>query len=172
MPSEIRKERVYQYPPEVVWVALTDPRAIAEWLMPNTFKAEVGHKFKFMTDPHMFCSDAGTDCEVLELEPPRRMVWSWRMTDKKGCQYPPLRITWELEPTGAGATRLRFTQSGMTGQKRIAMFMMNMGWGYMVKRLIPKVLANCQADGGFAPGAIPLEKRCYKVKTVPEEFVR
>ncbi len=172
MAKELRKERVYDHPPEAVWVALTDPRALAEWLMPNTFKAEVGCKFEFMTDPHWACGAHRTECEVLELEPNRRMVWSWTMTDKKkGKTYPPLHITWELSPEGSG-TRLRFTQTGMEGHKRSQMFMMNMGWGYMVKKLIPRLLPNCGADGSFTPGAIPLAKRCYKVKTVPAEFVR
>ena len=31
-PITIRKERFYPHPPEVVWVALTDARALAEWL--------------------------------------------------------------------------------------------------------------------------------------------
>ena len=31
----IRKERFYPHPPESVWVALTDPRALAEWFEPN-----------------------------------------------------------------------------------------------------------------------------------------
>ena len=47
----IRKERFYPHAPEHVWVALTDPHALAEWLEPNDHKAIVGHKFHFMTDP-------------------------------------------------------------------------------------------------------------------------
>jgi hypothetical protein len=27
-------------------------------------------------------------------------------------------------------------------------------------------------DGAFTPGAIPLRKRCYGVKTIPDELVR
>ena len=96
MTKVMRKQRVYDYPPEAVWVALPDPRAMAEWLMPNTFKAEVGHRFQFKTDPHWACSAHTTDCEVLELEPNRKMVWTWVMTDTKNREYPPLQITWEL----------------------------------------------------------------------------
>lgn len=41
----------------------------------------------------------------------------------------------------------------------------------MMKRLIPRVLAHI--DGGkFTPGAISLNKRAYKCKTVPEQYIR
>ncbi len=49
--------------------------------------------------------------------------------------------------------------------------MMRIGWGVMMKRLIPKILQRVQA-AEFTPGAIPLGKRYYTCKTVPEEYVR
>ncbi len=48
---------------------------------------------------------------------------------------------------------------------------MRVGNGYMMKSLISTVLQNVQ-EAQFQPGAIPLEKRAYKCKTVPDEFVR
>jgi len=51
MKGTLRKEAWCPHSPEKVWVAITDPRAIAEWLMPNNFKAEVGAKFRFEVDP-------------------------------------------------------------------------------------------------------------------------
>ena len=78
----IRKERWYPHPPEKVWVALTDPRALAEWLMPNDFEPRVGHKFRFQVDPMPACVTV-TLCEVLEVDRPRRLVWSWLPTYEK-----------------------------------------------------------------------------------------
>ena len=49
--------------------------------------------------------------------------------------------------------------------------MMRVGWGFMMKKLIPRVLERVR-DGTFTPGAIPLEKRYYTCKTVPETYVR
>jgi hypothetical protein len=49
--------------------------------------------------------------------------------------------------------------------------MMRIGWGLMIKRLIPKILARVES-GSFSPGAIPLAKRYYSCKTVPDEYVR
>ena len=48
---------------------------------------------------------------------------------------------------------------------------MRIGWKYMMKKLIPRVLENIKNEQ-FTPGAIPLEKRVYKCKTVPEQYVR
>ena len=43
----IRRERFYPHPPEHVWVALTDPHALAEWFEPNDHQPVAGHKFSF-----------------------------------------------------------------------------------------------------------------------------
>ena len=46
---------------------------------------------------------------------------------------------------------------------------MNMGWGRMINKLLPKVLRNVK-DGGFIPGAIT--KRDYGTKTVPPGYAK
>src|SRR6185437_4413393 len=66
----------YPYPPERVWAALTSSEALAAWLMPNDFVAEVGHDFTLRTKPAPGF-DGIVRCRVLELDPPARMVWSW-----------------------------------------------------------------------------------------------
>ena len=167
MRGVIRKRRRYPYGPERVWVALTDPRALAEWLMPNDFKAELGHKFRFQCDP-MPGSSGVTYCEVLELDPPRWMVWSWQIETKRGL-LPPMRIEWTLEPDGDG-TVLTLIHRYEPGTPRWVRLSMGFGWGTMLKRWIPKVTRNVGPDGAFTPGAIPLRKRCYGVKTVPDSM--
>ena len=49
--------------------------------------------------------------------------------------------------------------------------MMRFGWGFMMKKLIPRILERVQ-DGKFTAGAMPMNKRCYTCKTVPEQYVR
>jgi hypothetical protein len=49
--------------------------------------------------------------------------------------------------------------------------MMRIGWGFMMKKMIPQVLGNVR-EGRFTPGAIPLNKRYYTCATVPQEYVR
>ncbi len=172
MAKQIVKRATYPHPPELVWVALTDPHALAEWLMPNDFKPELGHKFRFQFDPMPMCGAGLTTCEVVEIDPPRRMVWTWQGHSSPGKRTPPpTRVEWTLKPTNEG-TELTLVHTGLEGQPFLHNFMMNMGWGQMFKSLIPKVLAHVSPDGAFTPGAIPLEKRCYKAKTIPAELVR
>ncbi len=75
MKRDIKLEAVYPYPPERVWRALTDSQAMADWLMDNDFKPEVGHKFRF-TAPDSRGWRGYVDCEVLEVDPPRKLSYT------------------------------------------------------------------------------------------------
>jgi uncharacterized protein YndB with AHSA1/START domain len=72
-PRTIRKEIRLPHSPEDVWLALTDPQALAEWLMPNNFQPIVGRKFRFHVDPMPGPYPGGSECEVLEVDAPRRI---------------------------------------------------------------------------------------------------
>ncbi len=166
----IRKERFYPHPPEDVWAAITDPHALAEWLEPNNHKPVPGHKFEFVTDKNV-CG-CRTECEVLEADPPRRLAWKWThlYTDPKRPRAEPMTISWTLVPKDNG-TLLILEHSGAENIGWIQRNMMRIGWGFMMKKLIPKILANVKA-GNFTPGAIPLHKRYYTCKSVPDKYVR
>lgn len=173
MKKTLQREFVYpDDPPERVWVALTDPRALAEWLMPNTFKPVVGHRFIFQVDPMPLCGHK-TECEVMECDPPRRLSYTWTVVPFKADKpkLGPMRVSWELSREGSG-TRLRFTHEGLELIPWWMGLMMKFGWGTMHKRWIPKVMKNVGPGGSFTPGAIPLNRRCYKCKTVPPEVIR
>jgi uncharacterized protein YndB with AHSA1/START domain len=73
-PRTIRREILLPHPLGDVWLALTDPQALAEWLMPNNFEAIVGRKFRFHVDPMPGPYPGGSECEVLEVDAPRRLV--------------------------------------------------------------------------------------------------
>lgn len=163
---QIRKEVWYPDAPEVVWVALTDPLALAEWLMPSTFKPVLGHTFRFQCDPCFPPFENYTDCKVVELEPCRRMVWEWQMRTKPGKPLAqPFLVSFTLTPE-RGGTRLVLEQTEYHGPWGLFVRLgMSFGWGTMVKRWIPRVMKNVR-NGRFEPGAIPRTKRCYKMKTV------
>lgn len=168
--KSLRKQYEYAHPIEDVWAALTDPRALAEWLMPNDFVPVVGHRFRFQFDPNLLCRNGVVRCEVLELDAPTRMVWSWtHEVGPGGVAPPPMRLEWRLERTPRG-TRLMLEQTGLEGQGFLTVTMMRIGWFHMLRDLLPKVLNRVNA-GSFTPGAIPLGKRSYRVKTVPRELV-
>jgi uncharacterized protein YndB with AHSA1/START domain len=108
MKADINATVVYPHPPDRVWAALTSSEALAAWLMPNDFAAEVGHEFTFTTKPAPGF-DGIVRCRVLELDPPSRMVWSWSGGNIDTT------VTFTLEAAGAGRTRLRMHQVGFHG---------------------------------------------------------
>ncbi|PDQ20949.1 ATPase [Mesorhizobium sanjuanii] len=101
-------------PPEKVWRALTEPRLLAAWLMPNDIEPEIGSHFAFAGP------DARIDCEVLEAEPGRRLRYSWRERPKTqdASRPEPLDspmdsiVTFTLDRTTTGGTRLRIVHDG------------------------------------------------------------
>jgi len=102
-------EETYPHPIEAVWAALTDADALSAWLNPTVgFEPVVGCRFQM----HCQTDAGGLDiyhCEVLELEPPLRMVWSW-LLEQEG-DPPPTRVEFRVEPTDRG-TKLRIRHSG------------------------------------------------------------
>lgn len=107
MTESIRRELHVPQSPEQVWRALTDSAALAEWMYPNDFEPRVGHRFMFrvLENPRADF-DGIVHCEVLECEPPSRLVFSW--SGRPGIV---LRVSYRLEPAGEG-TRVLFEQSG------------------------------------------------------------
>ncbi|MEX2219819.1 MAG: SRPBCC domain-containing protein [Phycisphaerales bacterium] len=171
----LRKSALYQHPIGVVWAALTDGEALAQWLMPNDFAPEEGREFQFRVDP-MLSFTGLVQCRVLELDPPRRMVWSWVSTARPGKrQPPPMRLEWTLAEEAGGA-RLTLTQTGLEGQPFLYNIMMSMGWGTMLKRWLPRVLDAFQRSGESPDLWVyrRLEKAPnrghHKTRTIPATF--
>ena len=91
---------------EAVWAALTDRAAISRWLMQTSeFEPAVGTRFRMKTQ-HL-APDGWVRAEVVELDPPRRMVWAWAVDDTT----PPTTVVFELAPDGDG-TRLTISHRG------------------------------------------------------------
>ncbi|ESR22718.1 SRPBCC family protein [Lutibaculum baratangense] len=92
-------ERELPHSPERVWRAITQPQLMEEWLMKGDFSPVVGHRFSFR-------AEWGTiEGDVLEVEPTRRLTYSWGDHDLKTV------VSWTLTPTGIG-TQLRMEQTG------------------------------------------------------------
>ncbi len=111
MKLDLRLERTYRHPIDKIWVALTDPKILARWLMENDFLPEVGHRF-VMRGQAVPGWRGWVECEVLELVPPHRMVWSWKGTDVGDVT----RVVVELAASGGG-TRLTLAHQGNTDEK-------------------------------------------------------
>jgi uncharacterized protein YndB with AHSA1/START domain len=140
--SAIVREVVYAHSSERVWRALTDPQELGAWLMPNDFVPTVGHKFQFNVGPRLGWRGI-VDCEVLEVDPPRRLVYSWRGNTKNRVTT----VVWTLAPTPDGGTRLKLEHTGFRGLGG-ALFksMLGGGWGKKLLTTLPAVL-----DGRVIP---------------------
>lgn len=112
-------------PPATVWRALTEPKLLASWLMDNDIKPEVGHRFMFRAKP-MGDWDGKVNCEVLEVVPHERLVYSWR--GGSGRHVLDTTVTWTLAAKPGGGTRLKLVHAGFTDDNPMAFEMMGKGW--------------------------------------------
>jgi uncharacterized protein YndB with AHSA1/START domain len=105
---DLSYEEYFAKPLEHVWRALTDRRMLGVWLMQSDdFEPVIGKRFTLRCPPDADWNGV-VQVEVLELEPPRRMVWSW--FDGVGGRGPS-RVSFELRAEGAG-TRLFLSHRG------------------------------------------------------------
>jgi uncharacterized protein YndB with AHSA1/START domain len=103
-------EQVMPHPPEKIWRALTQSPLIEEWLMRNDFQPVVGHRFNFRAAP-MAHWNGVTDCEVLIVEPNKRLSYSWNASGEEAATGLKTVVTWTLTPA-SGGTLVRMEQSG------------------------------------------------------------
>jgi len=101
-------------PPAEVWRALTEPELLAQWLMPSDIKPLVGHKFTFREQPRGDW-DGIVYCEILEADPPRKLVYSWQggsEIDDANTPRLDTTVTWTLTPSPGGGTLLHLFHHG------------------------------------------------------------
>ena len=109
------KERVklsvfYPHPPEKVWQALTDSRILNCWMMKNDFEPRLGHKFKFESNSLPGIKTT-INCEVVELEPPQRLAYTWQ----DNITSEPSLVIWKLTSVEGGTQlQLKHQQTGYT----------------------------------------------------------
>ena len=105
-------EREFDAPRELVWQALTDPQRVARWWGPRRYTTEVeemdvrvGGRWRYINR-----SESGEAFpfkgEYLELDPPRRFVWTFIPDMEPFNLGDPGRETFELEDLGNGRTKL------------------------------------------------------------------
>ena len=124
--------------PEKIWRTLTQAAMIAEWLMENDFKAVVGRKFQFHATP-MPGWKGYTNCEVLEVDEPRKLVYSWGDGAESDSGLKTI-VTWTLMPA-AGGTLVRVEQSGFKPADEGGFKAMSGGW--------PRILAALERATGM-----------------------
>jgi uncharacterized protein YndB with AHSA1/START domain len=76
--QDIVVDEVFPQEPATVWKTLTTRELISRWMMPATgFDPLVGIRFTFQTKP-AGAWDGTIHCQVLEVVPNERLVYSWK----------------------------------------------------------------------------------------------
>jgi uncharacterized protein YndB with AHSA1/START domain len=117
---------------EAIWQAITDP----EWtnrygytgyahydLRPGgAYRVVPNDEFKAAAAAQGYpCPDVVVDGEVIEADPPRRLVTTWRMLMDPTCAAEGFtRITYEIEPISDTACSLTLTHAFEEGQGTVA----------------------------------------------------
>jgi len=130
-------ERLMPHPPEKVWRALTQSHLIEEWLMRNDFLPVVGHRFQFHAQPVPGWSGV-TNCEVLEVEPPIRLVYRWGDGTESDSGLKTI-VTWTLTPQATG-THVRMEHAGFEPKDEMGFKGMGGGW--------PRILGGLERVAG------------------------
>jgi uncharacterized protein YndB with AHSA1/START domain len=101
--------------PQAIWDAITKP----EWTTkygyagPVEYDLRPGGVFRARATPPMVAMgmpDVVLDGEVVEVDPPRRLVQTYRFLFSDAMKAEGFtRITWEIEPTQSGFSRLTVT---------------------------------------------------------------
>jgi uncharacterized protein YndB with AHSA1/START domain len=115
--------------PEKVWRALTEPALLSQWLLPVADLAlEQGVAFTFTAPPQPGW-DGIVNCRMREVDPLRKLSYSWAVGDMDTV------VTFSLTPTPNG-TRLSLVQSGFTPEQRRNFGGARYGWNMMGERLV------------------------------------
>src|SRR5580658_2602996 len=112
----VQMYRVYiKATPEAIWEAITQP----EWTVQYGYAPLVeydlrpGGSFRALANEGMLefgCPEVISDGEVIEADPPRQLVQTWRMIMSPELAVEAFtRLTYELEPVRGGVTRLTLT---------------------------------------------------------------
>ena len=143
MKADIDQTQLYSHPVERVWAALTSSSALAAWLMPNDFEPVVGHHFSLRTRPAPGF-DGIVHCQVVEMEPPSRMVWTWAGGTIDTT------VTFTLEAVDGG-TRLRMRQVGFHGLgAQLTRRILASGYPRILRQLLPAYLDREAVSGASA----------------------
>jgi uncharacterized protein YndB with AHSA1/START domain len=109
--------------PEAIWEAMTKPE----------FTSRYFHGVTVETTPEERRSYQGSELknvvDVVEHEPPRRLVHSWvSYYDPELAAEEPSRVSWEIEPQEGGYSLLTVTHDRLEGAPKTAESVSGTGW--------------------------------------------
>ena len=103
--------------PEQVWEAIVDPDLTSKYFYGS--RITVTPEGRVSTSPDG--SESWGDSEVLEWDPPHKLVHGWRSAyDPELASEATSRVTWEIEPQDGGLTKLTLVHDQLEGAPKTA----------------------------------------------------
>lgn len=99
--------------PERLWQAITDPAQTRIYYFGSLIESDfqVGSPLRYRQPD----GSVDIDGEVLEIDPPRKLVHSFT-TRWEASEDPPTTVTWEITPVGSETCRLAVTHGGFPSE--------------------------------------------------------
>ncbi len=136
MTNTIKQTYFFSQSIETVWEYLTNADLLEKWLMPNDFLPIQGHEFSFKTNPlPQFNSNGIFYCKVLEIEPKKKLIYSWNAGSGNGIFNLKSIVEWILTEKENG-TELQLTHSGFSEENLAIYTAMTDGWAKNVQKII------------------------------------
>ena len=137
--QQIVVDDVFPHAPETIWKTLTSGELMGRWLgmAPTGFAAVKGTRFTYQTTAGG-AWDGVIHCEVLEVMPNERLVYTWQGGHAGNAGYGSRLdtvVTFTLARVASG-TRLRLVHSGFVLPENETAFT-NMGGGW--KKVVPRI---------------------------------
>jgi uncharacterized protein YndB with AHSA1/START domain len=116
-----------------VWDAITNPQMVAKFFhgaqVESTY--QVGAKIRCLSPDR---SQLWNNNTVLESDPPRRLVHTWRsLYDPEMAVEAESRVTWEIEAQPGGISKLTLIHDRLEGAPKTAAGVK--GWSYILSNL-------------------------------------
>jgi uncharacterized protein YndB with AHSA1/START domain len=108
--------------PDQIWEAITKPEFTERYFHGATVAVRDGRRFTSI-------GDLAWDEEVLEEDPPRRLVHRWVAGySEELAAEEPSRVTWEVEPQEGGFSLLTVVHDQLEGAPKTAASVVGPGW--------------------------------------------
>ena len=109
--------------PEAIWEAMTKAEFTSKYFHGVTVETTPEERRSYQS------SELKNVVEVLEHEPPRRLVHSWvSYYDPELAAEEPSRVSWEIEPQEGGYSLLTVTHDQLEGAPKTAESVSGTGW--------------------------------------------
>ncbi|GAA4498232.1 hypothetical protein GCM10023191_043080 [Actinoallomurus oryzae] len=110
--------------PERIWEAITNPEFTAKYFHGARITMTDGRYVAHGPNGELWGDD-----EVIEWDPPRRLVHGWRsLYDEEMAKEETSRVTWEIEPQDDGTCLLTAVHDRLEGAPKTARSVSGPGW--------------------------------------------